>query len=372
MIKNNKSNNSNINNTSTNMNSAINTNPVTNASAVSMVQSGFRRRRVRFMIVTALLAVLTLILCFFMLYLGNTKYSLDVIIKVLFGENIKGASFAIGTIRLPRMLAGLLAGMAFGMAGNTFQTMLRNPLASPDIIGVTSGSSVAAVFCILILNISGSMVSILAVIAGLAVSFLIYFLSRGGSFSGGRLILIGIGIQAMLNAVISFLLLRANQYDVPAALRWLSGSLNGMQMKNIPMLFIIVFVFGLILTLLGRQLKILELGEQSAITLGLRTDSTRIFMILSAVFLIAYATAVTGPISFVAFLAGPIAGRLSGAGNSNVLPAGLTGATLVLLADLIGQFTFDIRFPVGIITGILGAPYLIYLLIRMNRTGGTA
>jgi iron complex transport system permease protein len=145
-----------------------------------------------------------------------------------------------------------------------------------------------------------------------------------------------------------------------------------MQMKNIPMLFIIVFVFGLILTLLGRQLKILELGEQSAITLGLRTDSTRIFMILSAVFLIAYATAVTGPISFVAFLAGPIAGRLSGAGNSNVLPAGLTGATLVLLADLIGQFTFDIRFPVGIITGILGAPYLIYLLIRMNRTGGTA
>ncbi len=357
MIKNNISNHSNKDNT---------------MIKTSMVQAGFRKRKIRFLIVTTLLAVLVLILSFLMLYLGNTKYSLDIIIKVLTGENIKGASFAIGTIRLPRMLAGLLAGMAFGMAGNTFQTMLRNPLASPDIIGVTSGSSVAAVFCILILNISGSMVSVWAVVAGLSVSFLIYMLSRGGSFSGGRLILIGIGIQAMLNACISFLLLRANQYDVPAALRWLSGSLNGMQMKSIPMLFIMVFVFGLILTLLGRQLKILELGEQSAITLGLRTDSTRIFMILSAVFLIAYATAVTGPISFVAFLAGPIAGRLAGVGNSNVLPAGLTGASLVLLADIIGQFTFDIRFPVGIITGILGAPYLIYLLIRMNRTGGAA
>lgn len=341
-------------------------------SGTNLVISGFKRRRIRYIAVTIILAVLTLVLCFNMLYLGNTKYSLDVIIKVLLGENIKGATFAIGTIRLPRMLAGLLAGMAFGMAGNTFQTMLRNPLASPDIIGITSGSSVAAVFCILVLNISGSIVSIWAVFAGLLVAFIIYILSRGGSFSGGRLILIGIGIQAMLNAVISFLLLRANQYDVPAALRWLSGSLNGMQMKSIPMLFIIVLFFGIILTLLGRQLKILELGEQSAITLGLRTDSTRILMILSAVFLIAYATAVTGPISFVAFLAGPIAGRLAGAGNSNVVPAGLTGASLVLLADLIGQFTFDIRFPVGIITGILGAPYLIYLLIRMNRTGGTA
>jgi len=95
-------------------------------------------------------------------------------------------------------------------------------------------------------------------------------------------------------------------------------------------------------------------------------------MVLSAVFLIAYATAVTGPIAFVAFLTGPIASRLVGAGSSNVVPAGLTGAAMVLLADIIGQYAFDTRFPVGIITGILGAPYLIYLLIRMNRTGGAA
>lgn len=337
---------------------------------LNIVQLGFHKRRVRFITVTVILAVITAILCSIMLYLGNTKYSPEIILRVLLGEEIKGATFAIETIRLPRMLAGLLAGMAFGMAGNTFQTMLRNPLASPDIIGVTSGSSVAAVFCILVLNVSGAVVSISAVVSGLSVAFLIYMLSRGGSFSGGRLILIGIGIQAMLNAAISYLLLRANQYDVPAAIRWLNGSLNGMQMKNIPGLFMVVLIFGCLLVLLSKMLKILELGEQSAITLGLRTDISRLLLVLSAVFLIAYATAVTGPIAFVAFLSGPIASKL--AGSSNTVTAGLTGAVLVLLADIIGQYAFDIRFPVGIITGILGAPYLIYLLIRMNRTGGAA
>lgn len=336
------------------------------------IKIGFQRRKLRWITVTFLLFATTFLLASLMLVLGNVYYSPAVVLKVLLGEQIKGATFAIGALRLPRMLSGLLVGIAFGMAGNTFQTMLRNPLASPDIIGVTSGSSVAAVFCILILNISGNVVSVIAVISGLFVAGLIYILSKGGSFSGGRLILIGIGIQAMLNAVISFLLLRANQYDVPAALRWLSGSLNGIQMKNIPGLFFVVIIFGLMIILLGNHLRILELGEQSATSLGLKTDQTRLLLVMSSVFLIAFATSVTGPVAFVAFLAGPIAVRLVGTGNSNVVPAGLVGASLVLGADLLGQFAFNIKFPVGVITGILGAPYLLYLLIRMNRRGGAA
>ena len=339
---------------------------------VDIIRTGFSRRRFRWICVSIVLIVLTLCLSVTMLMLGNTRYPLITIIKVLFGEHIKGASFAISTLRLPRMLAGVLAGIAFGMAGNTFQTILRNPLASPDIIGVTSGSSVAAVFCILVLHISGNLVSITAVISGLLVAILIYTLSKGGSFSGGRLILIGIGVQAMLNAIISFLLLRASQYDVPGAMRWLSGSLNGMRMKNIPLLFIVVLCSGTIIMLLGQHIKVLELGEQSAITLGLKTDQTRFLLILSSVFLIAFATAITGPIAFVAFLAGPIATKLVGTGNSNVLPSGMVGASLVIGADLIGQFAFDTQFPVGVITGILGAPYLLFLLIRMNRKGGGA
>ena len=338
----------------------------------NIVRQGYKKRRFRFVTVTLILAAITLLLSVLLLVLGNTRYPLRDVVKVLLGEQIQGAAFAIRTIRLPRMLSGLLAGISFGIAGNTFQTMLRNPLASPDIIGVTSGSSVAAVFCILILKLSGATVSVIAVFSGLLVAMLIYGLSSGGNFSGGRLILIGIGIQAMLNAVISFLLLKASEYDVPTAFRWLNGSLNGIQMRNIPALFIAVLIFGTIIFILGRNLKVLELGEQSAITLGLKTDLTRILLILSSVCLIAFATSVTGPISFVAFLAGPIAGRLVGTGTSNALPSGLVGACLVLGADLIGQYAFSTRFPVGIITGIIGAPYLLYLLVRMNRTGGAA
>jgi len=334
-------------------------------NTMELIISGRRQRRRRWVVVTALLAILALALCCAMLLLGNTIYPLGDVIRVLSGEQIKGATFAIHTIRLPRMLAGLFAGFAFGMAGYIFQTMLRNPLANPNVIGITSGSSAAAV-CITVIHANGAVVSIASVIAGVV---LIYVLSKGKSFSIGRLILVGIGIQAMLDAVISYLLLVSSQQDIPTALRWLSGSLNGSKMDELPPLIIAVLILSPFIIVLGKHLGLLELGEQSATSLGVATDKTRIVLILCSVGMIALATATTGPIAFVSFLSGPIAKRLAGSGFSNAIPAGLVGVNLVLAADLIGQFAFEVRYPVGIITGILGAPYLIYLLIRMNRKG---
>lgn len=337
--------------------------------SMEFIMAGRRQRRRRWILVTSLLAVLACLLCSAMLLLGNTIYPIQDVIRALSGEQIKGVSFAVSTIRLPRMLAGLFAGFAFGVAGFTFQTMLRNPLANPNVIGITSGSSAAAVFCIVILHANGAVVSLAAVIAGLATVLFIYVLSRGKVFSIGRLILIGIGIQAMLDAVISYLLLVSSEKDVPSALRWLTGSLNGSQLQELPPLVITVIICSPIVIMLSKHLSILELGEQTASSLGVDTDKTRIALIVSSVCMVAIATATTGPIAFVSFLAGPIAKRLVGAGSSNALPAGLVGVNLVLAANLIGQFAFEYRFPVGIITGLLGAPYLIFLLIRMNRKG---
>ncbi|MEA4998170.1 MAG: iron chelate uptake ABC transporter family permease subunit [Candidatus Limiplasma sp.] len=334
--------------------------------------AGYRRRRLRARLVGAVLLVLCAGLCTLMLLKGNTDYPLHTVLAVLQGQTIRGATYAIGTLRLPRMLTGLLAGLAFGMAGSTFQTMLRNPLASPDIIGITSGSSAAAVFCILVLGMGGAAVSAWALVAGLAVAALVYGLSGGGKFSGGRLILIGIGVQAMLGALVNYLLLKAAEYDVANALRWLRGSLNGVDMAGVPPLLLAVLGCGAGILLLTRQLNILELGEDAATTLGLRTHRTRLLLILLSVLLISFATAATGPIAFVAFLAGPIAGRLTGGSAAPPLVAGLTGAVLVLGADLLGQFAFAARYPVGVVTGILGAPYLVFLLIRINRKGGAA
>ncbi|MDO6450997.1 iron chelate uptake ABC transporter family permease subunit [Oceanobacillus profundus] len=337
--------------------------------SIAFIMAGRRQRHRRWILVTSFLVVLACILCGAMLLLGNTIHPVKDVIRALLGEQVQGVSFAVNTIRLPRMLAGVFAGFAFGVAGDIFQTMLRNPLANPNVIGITTGSSAAAVFCIVILHASGAVVSIASVIAGLATVTFIYILSRGKSFSIGRLILIGIGVQAMLNALISYLLLVGAEQDIPAALRWLSGSLNGSQMHELPPLILSVFIFAPIVIMLAKQLSILELGEQSATSLGVNTDRTRMLLILSSVCMISLATSTTGPIAFVSFLSGPIAKRLVGVGFSNVIPAGLVGINLVLAADLIGQFAFVVRYPVGIITGIIGAPYLIYLLIRMNRKG---
>lgn len=336
---------------------------------VNLIMVGRIKRRRRFILVTSILAIIAFALCGAMLMLGNTIYPVQDVIRVLLGENVKGASFAVGTIRFPRMVAGIFAGFAFGVSGYVFQTMLRNPLANPNVIGITAGSSAAAVFCIIVLQASNAVVSIASVIGGLATVILIFLLSKGNSFSIGRLILVGIGIQAMLNAAISYLLLIGQQHDIPTAMRWLSGSLNGAKMETLFPLIITVLIFAPVIIGLGKRLDMLELGEQAATSLGIDTDKTRLALIISSVLIIALATATTGPIAFVAFLSGPIAKRLVGVGFSNIIPAGLVGIILVLASDLIGQFAFVARYPVGVITGILGAPYLIYLLIRMNRKG---
>jgi iron complex transport system permease protein len=337
--------------------------------SVNLIIAGRTKRRRRFILVTTILAVIAFLLCCAMLMLGNTIYPAQDVIRVLMGEKVKGASFAVGTIRYPRMIAGVFAGFAFGISGYVFQTMLRNPLANPNVIGITAGSSAAAVFCIIVLQAGNTVVSIASVIGGLATVFVLFLLSKGTSFSIGRLILVGIGIQAMLDAAISYMLLIGQQHDIPTAMRWLSGSLNGAKMENLYPLIMTVLIFAPVIIGLWKRLEILELGEQAATSLGIDTDKTRLWLIISSVLIIALATATTGPIAFVAFLSGPIAKRLVGVGFANIIPAGLVGIILVLGSDLVGQFAFIARYPVGVITGILGAPYLIYLLIRMNRKG---
>ena len=338
-------------------------------TSIEQIRQGRGRRRRRFVGMTTLLACIALALSGTMLMLGNTIYPVGDVVRVLMGEDVPGASFTIGTLRLPRLLAGLFAGAAFGVAGTVFQTMLRNPLANPNVIGITTGSSAAAVFCIVVLQASELVVSIASVIGGLVTVLAIYFLSKGASFSIGRLVLVGIGIQAMLSAVINYLLLISRQNDVATAMRWLTGSLNGSKMDQLPVLMLTVFICLPIILILTRQLEMLELGEMAATALGINTNQTRILLIVSSVFMLAIATATTGPIAFISFLAGPIAKRLVGTGYSNILPAALIGIILVLAADLIGQFAFTARYPVGVITGIIGAPYLLYLLIRMNQKG---
>jgi len=322
-------------------------------------------------ILTAGLAAAVVAVFLVTLMVGNTFYGLDKVARVLLGEAVPGASFTVGELRLPRASLGLVTGLCFGIAGVTFQTMLRNPLASPDIIGISSGASAAAVVGIIVFSLNETIVSFLALGAALVTAGAIYLLANRRGFAGTRLILIGIGVAAMLDSVVTYVLSRAASWDLQVAMQWLTGSLNGATWSSVAPVAIACAVLVPVLLLNQRNLGVLRLGDDSAAALGVRVQGTRIVLIVSAVALLAFATAASGPIAFVAFMAGPIAARIVGPGASLALPAGLIGSLLVLVADLVGQFAFDNRYPVGVITGVLGAPYLVYLLIRSNRSGGS-
>ncbi|MCS7476753.1 FecCD family ABC transporter permease [Umezawaea endophytica] len=326
-----------------------------------------RRRRT----VIAVLGALVLAAVATSLMVGQRFYPPADVLAVVLGEQVPGASFTVGRLRLPRAVLAMLVGLCFGVGGVTFQTMLRNPLASPDVIGISVGASAAAAFAIVSLSLSGAAVEVFAIVAGLGVALLIYLLSYRGGVAGTRLVLIGIGMAAMLTSVINWILDGAGNWDLQQALRWLTGSLNGVAWSDVVPVLCAGVVLGPVLLAQTRRLATMQLGDDAASALGVRLDLTRIVVIVSAVGLISFATAATGPIAFVAFLSGPIAARLVGPSGSLMVPAALVGALLVLVADFSGQFLLGARYPVGVVTGVLGAPYLIYLIVRTNRAGGS-
>ena len=339
--------------------------------SVQTVVAGARVRRRHRGTVLAVLGILIVVVFAVTLMVGKSFYGPAEVFRVILGETVPGASFTVGELRLPRATMAVLAGFAFGIAGVTFQTMLRNPLASPDIIGISSGASVAAVFGIIVLALDETAVSFLALGGALVTAAAIYLLSHRGGFAGTRLILIGIGVAAMLDSAVTYILSRAAAWDLQTAMQWLTGSLNGATWAGVLPLALASAVLVPLVLSQGRGLGMLRLGDDSAAVLGVNVPRTRVLLMVSAVALLAFATAACGPIAFVAFMAGPIASRMIGPGASPLLSAGLVGALLVLTADLVGQFAFDSRYPVGVITGALGAPYLVFLLIRINRSGGS-
>ncbi|MBP3276171.1 MULTISPECIES: iron ABC transporter permease [Kandleria] len=328
----------------------------------------YYKKKKKYLIVVMFLIMIIAALMYIGLSYGKTIYSFSHIYNVLFHGETEGA-FVITTLRLPRVIIGLLAGICFGLAGNIFQKLLRNPLASPDMLGISTGASVAAVFAILILQLSGLIVSLIAIIFGMLISLLIVLLSYHHGYSNNRLILIGIGMRAMLSAMISWMLIRTSEYDVGNALRWLSGSLNTVNMNDAFSLLIVTIIACVLIAIMNNGLSVMGLGEELPVSLGVNTKTLRISLVIVGLMLVAFATSITGPIASVSFLSGPIAGRILRNGKNNMAATACIGAILVLASDLIAQYGLSSRYPVGVVTGMLGAPYLLYLIFMMNKKG---
>jgi iron complex transport system permease protein len=300
--------------------------------------------------------------------LGDFTFTVPDFFRILFGADIPGASYILMEVKLPRAVLAVLVGAAFGVAGGIFQTTLRNPLASPDIIGVSAGASAAAVVAIVILDLEGFAVSAAGVLGALGVAVLVRVVA--GPVAGHRVVLVGVGAAAALQSVIQYVFTRADEYDAQLVLRWLTGSVSRADWPTIRLLAVLLLVLLPVLVWLGRSLRVIELGEDAAAGLGVTPRRTGALMLL-AVVLTAVGVAAAGPVAFVAFLAGPIARALNG-GRTTLAGAGLVGATVVVAADHVADYLLaDINFPVGVVTGALGAPFLLWLLAS-GRTGRRA
>lgn len=304
------------------------------------------------------------------LTVGDFPVPLADVLAHLTGRDTRDAGFIVGTLRLPRGLTALLVGAAFGCSGAILQRLARNPLASPDIIGVNSGAAVAAVFTIVVLHRTSSQVTLAALAGATGTALTIYALAYRNGVTGYRLVLVGIGITAMCSSATSYLLTRAEIFDAQRATVWLTGSLNARSWDHVRPVAVAMGVLVPCAVGLSRQLRLLELGDDAARGLGTRVEAARAGLLLTSVALAAVATAAAGPIAFVALAAPQIARRLTGGGALALVPAALCGALLLTASDLAARRLFaPTELPVGVLTAILGAPYLLYLLARANRVG---
>lgn len=329
------------------------------------------RIRTRTVVVGLILLVIMLALSVFAIGTGEFDIPPGTVVSTLLGGGDPGSAFIVRELRLPRVLCAILVGGALGVSGAVFQSLTRNPLGSPDIVGFPQGATVGALIVITILAGSGFAVTAGAITGGVVTAAAVYLLAfkRGGT-SGFRLVLIGIAISYLLISVTDYLLARARIEEAQEATRWFLGSLNGRTWEDVGPLAIALAVLAPLAIPAGRSLRALELGDDSAHALGLRVERSRLALIALAVGLVSVTTVAVGPIGFIALTAPQIARRVTHSPGLPLVCSALLGAVLVLASDIAAQrLVPDRALPVGVMTGLFGGLYLAWLLTMEWRKG---
>lgn len=306
---------------------------------------------------------------------GDFPISIVDVLRVLAGGGDGSQQFIVLELRLPRTLTGILVGIALGIAGAILQTITRNPLASPDFLGFMSGAGAAAVAVIVLSGSYGAVATTLSLIGvpmaalagGLLTAAVVYALAWRGGIEGYRLILVGVGANAVALAITAWLLVVAQIHAASQAVTWLTGSLNGRDWDHVVPVGLALAVLVPVTLLLTFGLGALQFGDDTARGLGVRVNRARTVLIVMAVGLASVATASAGPIAFVALMVPQICLRLAGTARPPLLTSAVYGALLVVASDLIARTVLGTELPVGIVTAVIGASYLLFLLTRRNR-----
>ncbi|WP_248283220.1 FecCD family ABC transporter permease [Cryobacterium arcticum] len=323
---------------------------------------------VRLVLVCLALSLATVAVFLVALSVGDYNIPLADVIKTLTGGGTPQSRLVVGEWRLPRALLGIAIGAALGMSGAVFQSLTRNPLGSPDIIGFSTGAYTGGLVVILLFGGGYLQTAAGAVGGGLATAALVYALAYRRGIQGFRLIIVGIGVSATLASVNSWLVTRANVVDAMQAAVWGSGSLNGLGYDQLWPVLGLLLVVSPVLLAHAPALRQLELGDDAARALGVRAEMVRLSSLMWGIVLVAIATAAAGPIAFIALVAPQISRRLTGTATLALLPAAVAGALLLLASDLVAQRAFaPTQLPVGVMTVIVGGAYFVWLLIREGR-----
>nr|WP_184639341.1 iron chelate uptake ABC transporter family permease subunit [Streptomonospora salina] len=304
------------------------------------------------------------------LAMGEYSIPLPRVLWALAGQGERLDLFFVRDVRLPRAWVAVLVGAALGIAGGVFQSISRNPLGSPDIIGFTGGASTGAVATILLFGGSMLQVSLGAMAGGIATAVLVYLLAFKQGVQGYRLVLVGIGINALLMAVRDYLITRAELTEALTAHIWMIGSLSGRGWGEVVAVSAASAVLMPLVLALGPRLRMMEMGEQAALALGVSVQRTQITAMLAASALTGAAIAVSGPIGFIALAAPQLVRRLARTRGTALFGAALMGALLLAAADLVAQHALaPVQLPVGVVTAVIGGTYLVWVLYREWRTG---
>jgi iron complex transport system permease protein len=325
------------------------------------------RLDVRSLLVGFVLVVLVLALALLAMVSGSYDIKVGQVFSALTGGESGLARDIIVNWRLPRVTATVVFGAALGVSGAIFQSSMRNPLASPDVIGFSSGSHTGALVVILVLNGGFLQVAGGALLGGMGTAALVYLLAYRRGVQGFRLIIVGIGVSAMLVSLNSWLILRADLDQALAAAAWSNGSLNGVGWNQVVVGSVAIVVLLVFATSLSLPMRQMELGDDSAASHGVAIARTRPALMVVGVALTATVTAASGPIVFVSLVAPQIARRLTRTAGITLLPAACVGALLLGVADYVALHVAPTPLPVGVITVMVGGGYLGYLLFTEAR-----
>ena len=324
------------------------------------IRAGAARRRMRVVTITLVLAVVAAGVA---LSIGDYALSPDRLSQTLTGSGTRIEQYVVFQVRAPRTAMALVTGAALGIAGALLQSYLGNPLASPDLLGISGGSGFAAVFTILALGTTGPVLALSAFVGGAVVAIILMIAGRALRDGGFRLILAGIGISFLTASAIDFLMVRAKVEEARTALLWLTGSLSSTPWWQVLTVLAVLIASIPALVAAARWLPITQLGPETASGLGVRSERVRWVIVGVAVLLTAATCAFVGPIGFIALCAPAIARPLLGHGAVGVATSGALGGVLLLVADLFAQFAIPgLSMPVGVVTGAVGAVFLLWLL----------